>query len=339
MDDNRLKAFAAIVGLALVVTVGVGAVVGSNSAAADLRPRALNALRAAGLTDVQVDFDGREAKLSGGARAERSRAVAVVEAVNGVRWATFTGRPSAATTIPAGPSAPAMRFSRSDIGATIGGAVPSAEVAAALKTAAAEAFGGSVSGDFTVDPSIHSAGWFDELPEVFGDLVVVKNLEVAIGGGGVIQIGGSIESQTGADRAAKIVAAAVPDLTVDSAITVDPGRLDSEDAAVLNSATLYFGRGSATLSADNRATLKRVVDVLRRNAGINLEAGGHAGPSDPTRGKILSDERLAAVKAFFLSAGLDSDRITSRSFGSAKKSVGDPFAKRYRRVDFAIEEN
>lgn len=339
MDDNRLRVLAGIVGLALVGTIAAGAVVGSNSAADDLQPKAVAALRAAGLTDIAVDFDGREAKLTGGVAADRSTAISVVEKVRGVRWAKVTGTPSAAPTIPAAPSEPSLTFSRSDIGATIGGVVPSAEVAADLKTAAAEVFGGSVSGDFKVDPTVDSANWFYELPEAFGDLVVVKNLEIAIGGGNTIQIGGSIESQAGADRAKLIVAGALPDLAVDSLITVDPGTLDSDDAATLNSATLFFGKGSSQLSVEARATLDRVVDVLKRNAGINLEAGGHAGPSDPARGKVLSDERVAAVKSYLLSAGLDSDRMTSRSFGSAKKSGGDPFAKRYRRVDFAVEEN
>ena len=339
MDDRRLRALAGLVGLALVGTIGAGAVVGSNSAANDLQPKAVGALRSAGMSDIAVDFKGREATLSGGADAERSRAISLVEGVNGVRWATFTNRPSVSPTIPAAPSDPSLTFSRSDIGATIGGVVPSAEIAADLKTAAAEAFGGTVSGDFKVDPSVHLAGWFYELPEVFGDLVVVKNLEIAIGGGDTIRIGGSIESQIGADRAKQIVAGAVPDLTVDSLITVDPGTLDSDDAATLNSATLYFGRGSSRLSDRGRATRDRVVDVLKRNAGINLEAGGHAGPSDPTRGEVLSDERVAAGKAYLLSSGLDSNRVTSRSFGSARKSGGDPFATRYRRVDFAVEEN
>ncbi|MDX6278388.1 MAG: OmpA-OmpF porin, family [Nocardioidaceae bacterium] len=339
MDDNRLRGLAGLVGLALVGTVGVGAVVGSNSAADDLRPEAVSALRSAGMSGIAIDFDGREAKLSGGAAADRRKAIAVVEGVNGVRWAKFTGPPSAPPTIPAAPSEPSMTFSRSDVGATISGVVPSAQVAADLKTAAAEAFGGTVSGDFKVDPRVDAADWFYELPEVFGDLVVVRNLKLAIGGGATIQIGGSIESRVGADRAKAIVADAVPDLTVDSTLTVNPGTLDSDDAEVLNSATLYFDRGSSTLSAENRATLDRVVDVLKRNAGINLEAGGHAGPSDPARGMVLSEHRVAAVKAYLLSAGLDSDRISSRSFGSAKKSGGDPFAKRYRRVDFAVEEN
>ncbi len=340
MDDLRLKAVAGIVGVALCGTVGVGAIVGSYATAGDLQPKAIKALRSAGLTGIMVDFNGREAKLSGGVADERSEAISVVEHIGGVRWAKFSGRPTASLSAPTVGSGPSVGLSRSNDGATISGVVPSAEIAADLKTTAAEAFGGSVSGDFRIAPSVRSAGWLNELPEVFGDLVGVKNLEIEIrSDGSSIRIGGSIESQVGADRAKEIVTAAMPDLTVDSTITVNPGRLDSDDAATLNSAVIYFPRGSSRLSATSIATLDRVFDVLNRNVGVNVEAGGHAGPNDPAQGRILSNERVNAVKAYLMSSGLDSDRVSTRSFGSAGKSAGDQFAKRYRRVDFAIEEN
>jgi outer membrane protein OmpA-like peptidoglycan-associated protein len=339
VDDTRLKGLAGIVGLALVGTVVAGAVVGSNSAADDLRPKAVKALRAAGLKAITVNFEGREAKLSGGLAAERGEAISVVEGVNGVRWAKFSGKPAAAPMPPAAPSASSMKLSRSDIGATISGVVPTAEAAAQLKTAAAEAFGGSVSGDFKVDPSVDPADWITALPEVFGDLAGIKNLDLGIGGGDQIQLGGSIESQAGADRAKALVAAAVPDLTVDSTITVDAGPLDSDDAATLNSATLYFDSGTSKLSAAATAALDRIADIMKRNAGINLEAGGHAGPTDPMQGKRLSDSRVAAVKTYLVRAGVEPGRISTRSFGSGDNTLVDPFARQYRRVDFVVEEN
>lgn len=340
MDDNRLKGLTAFVGLGLVCTVGAGAVIGSDSAAHDLRPKAVEALSAAGIADVEVDFDGREAKLSGGASSERRKAISVVRGINGVRRARFTGVGQVAPPLaPTGIiSAPVLKLSRSDIGATISGIVPSAEVAASLKTAAAVAFGGTVSGDFTIDPSVGSADWLAAIPEVFGDLAGVKNLEIGVGDDPSIQLGGSIESQVGADRIEGLVSGAVPDLTVDSAITVDAGTLDSGDANTLNSATLYFGRGSASLSGINTATLRRVVDVLKRNAGINVEVDGHAGPADPVKGKVLSSARVAAVRAYLVWAGIGADRVAAKSFSSGERTNADAFAKQYRRVDFVVEE-
>lgn len=336
MDDNRLKGLAGLAGLALVGTVGAGAAVGSNSAAQDLRPQAVRALTAANLADVRVDFEGREAKLTGGESSERIRAVSVVEAIKGVRWATFASKP--ATPPERTHSAPAMRFSRSDMGATISGVVPSAEAAASVKTAAAEASGGTVSGDFTIDPSVGSADWVTEMPEIFGDLAGVKMLEIGIGEGS-IQLGGSIESQVGADKIGALVSAAVPYLAVDNAITVDAGTLDSEDAETLNTATLYFSRGSATLSTDSTAVLDEVADVMMRNVGMDIEADGHAGPADPVRGRALSRARIAAVRAYLLRAGVDADRVTVESFATGEGTTADVFAKRYRRIDFAVEGN
>jgi outer membrane protein OmpA-like peptidoglycan-associated protein len=339
VDDKRLRGLTGIVGLALVGTIGAGAVVGSDSAADDLQPKAAAALGAAGIHDITVGFDGREARLSGGLANERRKAISVVEGINGVRWAKFSGQPSALPLPPAAPSAPSMKLSHSDLGATISGVVPTAEVAAALKTAAAEAFGGTVSGDFRIDPSIDTADWFNELPEVFGDLFAVKDLDIGIGGQGLFQVTGTVRSQIGVDKLKDLLTAALPDLTVNSSLSVDPGGLSPADAQTFDSATLYFNSGRSTLNAHNIAALDKVAAVMRRNSDLKIVAGGHAGPSDPDRGEVLSDERVAAVKAYLVGAGVKAERITTKSFGSAEKSGGNPFAKKYRRVDFAVEGN
>jgi outer membrane protein OmpA-like peptidoglycan-associated protein len=338
VDDKTLKRLAALTGLGLVGVVGVGAVVGSNSAADDLQPKAYKALSAHHLRGLNVDFDGREAKISGGTAADMAKAKKVVEDIHGVRWAKVTGKPTSGSTA-ATPAVASMKFSHSDLGSTIMGVVPSAEVAASLKAAAAEAFGGTVSGDFKIDPTVDSADWFNELPEVFGDLVGVDDLDIGIGGLGSIQVTGTVGSQIGADKVKDLLTAALPDLTVDSTLTVDAGALSPADAQTLDSATLYFGRGKSTLTSGNKAALDKVADVMKRNADLKIEAGGHAGPSDPARGKVLSDERVAAVKAYLVDAGVDAKRVSTKSFGSGEKSGGDPFAKKYRRVDFAVEGN
>ncbi|MCW2750310.1 MAG: hypothetical protein JWR83_1420 [Aeromicrobium sp.] len=338
VNDKTLKRLAALTGLGLVGVVGVGAVVGSNSAADDLRPKAYKALSAHHLRGLTVDFDGREAKISGGTAADMANAKKVVEGIHGVRWAKVTGTPISAST-PASPAVASMKFSHSALGSTISGVVPSAEVAASLKAAAAETFGGTVSGDFKIDPSVDTADWFNELPEVFGDLVGVDDLEIGIGGLGTFQLAGTVGSQIGADKVKNLLIAALPDLRVHSSLTLDAGALSPADAQTLDSATLYFRRGKSTLTAGNKAALDKVADVLKRNADLKLEAGGHAGPSNPARGRVLSDERVAAVKAYLVKAGVDAVRITTKSFGSGEKSGGDPFAKKYRRVDFAVEGN
>src|SRR4029450_6311641 len=86
--EDKQKRRAALVGLALVGVIVVGALAGSRSVADDLRPKAQGGLSTAGLGDIVVASDGRGARLGGGPSDDLARAETVVEGVRGVRWAT-----------------------------------------------------------------------------------------------------------------------------------------------------------------------------------------------------------------------------------------------------------
>jgi outer membrane protein OmpA-like peptidoglycan-associated protein len=336
MPDNRLRARVGLASLGLVCVVAVGSVVGSQSAADDLRPKAERALSAAGITGVAVGFEGREARLSGGTSVDLARARAIVEGIHGVRWARVG---DADIGISVATPVPTLDLRRTSDGLSISGTVPDADVAAELKSRAAEDFGVTVSGDLVVDPSVGRAGWAGELPGVFGDIVGVKDLVLRIDGGGNLELDGSIESMAGADKVHDLVEAAVPDLDVVSRIHADPRGLPAADAMVLNSTTVYFGRGKSSLGAASKAALDSVAEVLERNSWISIEAGGHAGPSDPIRAMDLSDARVAAVRDYLVRAGIEPNRIGTASYASDKMTTVDAFARTYRRVDFVVEEN
>lgn len=346
MSENKLKGLAALTGLGLVGVIAAGAIVGSQSAADDLRPKAERALAAAGLDGIEVDFDGREAELSDGKPAELRRAEKIVEGVRGVRWAHIeaddvddVSEDDDDVAQPPKSSVPTLDLQLGSGGVEVSGTVPSADDAAEIKARAAQAFGVPVIGDLTVDPAVGSATWLAALPHVFGDLVGVKELELDIEGEGALELDGSIESQAGADKVSAAVTSALPDLDIVNDIDVEAGDLTPADAATLNSATLYFARGSSALSADITATLDKVAAVLTRHDGLAIEAGGHAGPSNPTKGKQLSDARVAAVKAYLVDAGVAPGRVTTKSYGSDKQTTADAFAKQYRRVDFTVKGN
>lgn len=98
-------------GVALAAVTIVGGVLGSPALASDLTPKAQQALQDAGLGDVQVTFTGREAHLSGGTPAEIMQAQQVVDAVDGVRWATIDAAlpvPCAASAIHPGCTPPTV---------------------------------------------------------------------------------------------------------------------------------------------------------------------------------------------------------------------------------------
>ena len=149
--QTNAKRLAGLTGLALVAVIGVGSVVGSNSARDDLTPKAYKALVELGLSNVKVDFDGREAKLSNGTPDELAKAEKIVEGVNGVRWAKADANGSTTLSKP-----PTFSVTRNAGGVNLSGVVPNAEVAAQLKDAAASL--GTVTGDLRIDPKVGTAG-------------------------------------------------------------------------------------------------------------------------------------------------------------------------------------
>jgi outer membrane protein OmpA-like peptidoglycan-associated protein len=335
---QNTKRFAAITGLALAGVIGVGAVVGSNSAAHDLTPKAYKALVDGGLSNIKVDFDGREAKLSNGSPEDLAKAEKIVEGVKGVRWAKVDTDPS--TTLP---KPPTFSISRSADGVNLSGVVPNAEIAAQLKAAAKASFG-NVTGDLKVDPNVGTADWLVTMPKLIPNVAEVDNLALSVDGDS-IAIGGTLDSQTSIDTLTGLVAPSLGDLSFDNTLKVgqpdagDSGALSAEDATALKASTVYFARGASTLDARGKAGLDVIADVLKRNPGVELEIGGHAGPTDPARGKILSDERVAQVKDYLVTAGIDAARLSTRSYGSDPATGGDAFAEQYRRVDFIVKGN
>lgn len=230
---------------------------------------------------------------------------------------------------------PTLDLSRTGDGVTIKGTVPDADAAAGIKARVAEDFGAPVTGDLVIDPAVGDARWTDRLPDVFGDIVGVKGLELTIDGTGTLELAGAIESRAGADDVRRLVAATVPDLDVVSHLDVRPGDLPEADAAVLNSSTVYFRLHGSALDPEDLLVLDAVADVLQRHPDVSIEVGGHAGPRHPAAGERLSLDRVAAVKAYLLRSGIDATRISTRTFASDSQTA-DPTAKRFRRVDFVV---
>jgi outer membrane protein OmpA-like peptidoglycan-associated protein len=335
VSEKRLKGIAALLVTTLLAVITVGALIGSSSAADDLQAQADRALAAADLDGVDVTFHGREAELSGATADDLGKAELIVEGIEGVRWADIV--PSAGGTPTTGPpdTTPTLDLRRTDTGITIRGTVPDADAAASIKAGVAEAFAVPVTGDLMINRAVGTARWIDQLPDVFGDIVGVKRLELKIDGSGTLDLSGSIESRAGADDVRRLLAAAVPQLDVVNRLDVRPGDLSDEDATILNSSTLFFSPGSTDVEADNRRMLDTVAEVLHRNGDIAIEAGGYVGPDDPATGEAIALARVAAVKAYLVRAGVSAARISTRTFASGSQTA-KPTAKQFRRVEFIV---
>jgi outer membrane protein OmpA-like peptidoglycan-associated protein len=329
--QTSTKQLAGLTGIALAAVIGIGSVAGANSARDDLTPKAYKALVQAGLSNVKVDFDGREAKLSSGTPEELAKAEKIVEGVTGVRWAKIDSNRS--TNLPAPPT---FSLTRGADGVNLSGVVPNAAIAQQLKDAALSL--GKVSGNVKVDSSVGTADWLNTLPKLIPDLEGVNGLALSVDGDS-IAIGGSLTTQGGVDAVTALVEPAVPGLTLDNTLKVDSDSMSPDQASYVDAANVYFARGSATLDDKSKAALLTLADVLLRVPGLELEIGGHAGPTDPDFGKVLSDKRVAAVKAFLVASNVDADRLTTKSYGSDPETDGDAYAKQYRRVDFIVKGN
>lgn len=344
VSDARLRWLAAIVAAALVVVVSVGSVLGSSAAATSLQSSAQTALANAGLDGVDVEFSGREATLNGGSHADLAEAKAIVEAIDGVRSARAKDdveqAPSAGAPRPPTQAAgPSIVLTRTKDGVTISGVVPDADAAAEIKSGAALVFGGTVVGDLTVEAAAGTGAWVTALPAMFGDVAGVRELKIAIDPAATLTIRGKVESTVGRRNVARLISAAVPDVKIVNRISIDPVGLSRTDAKALNGSTVYFDQGFSVVPYSATTALDAVAGVLHRNPRLVIEIAGHPGPKDQVAGKRLSNERVAAVKAYLVAMGVDADQMSTKSYGTQEQTAADPDAEQYRRVDFIVKGN
>jgi outer membrane protein OmpA-like peptidoglycan-associated protein len=212
----------------------------------DLTAKATAALQAAGIGAV-VEFDGRDAVLSGGlADSERSRALEIVGNVTGVRqaeWAdsiaaTSTTVPGTttvppATTVPSGtsstlapsttttgPNASSLTATLSGGALTLSGAVPSAEVAAQVAGVADLVYGPFVTNSLAVDDSLAPAGWLPSAPNLMAFLPIAGEAELTVVGNQATLTGTAGSAEKKAQLEAALGAALGSDVTLTSSIEV-----------------------------------------------------------------------------------------------------------------------
>lgn len=343
MSDTSLRWLTLLVAAALVALIALGSITGSDAVADDLRPRVELVLADGGLDGVQVELVGREVTLSEGSHADLAEAEQLVATVNGVRSVEVdapgaTARPSSAAPGRDGDRADAasleLRSTKERI--AISGRVPDADAAASIKSGAALAFGQMVAGDVTVTASTGPAPWVRALPDLLGDLVGVKSLQLSIRTDGTVRLGGTIESAAGRDKISRYVSAALPGLELTNDLTIDAGRLSKADATVVNQTTVLFDPASSIVTFAGAQPLDELAGVLSRKPRLRLQAIAHVGPP-AERG--LTRQRLAAVKAYLVAFGIEADRITTRSHAAGAPTDVSPSAEQYRRVDFIVKES
>lgn len=106
---------------------------------------------------------------------------------------------------------------------------------------------------------------------------------------------------------------------------------------------VLFGYNTATIDPESPPELNRVAVLMRENAGLRMEIGGHTDPVGSEEFcQKLSLARAEAVRQYLISVGgISPDRLETRGFGFSKPVASNSTEegrRRNRRVEFAILE-
>lgn len=119
-------------------------------------------------------------------------------------------------------------------------------------------------------------------------------------------------------------------------------RSDKGDVVIEVAGDVLFASGQATLKADAKKELDKVVKTLNtKYSGHNIRVDGYTDTDKPSKGKFksneaLSEARAGAVRDYLVQKGISSNMITARGMGA---SSSKPTKKDNRRVDIVVLGN
>lgn len=208
----------------------------------NLTAEAEDALQAAGIA-ATVEFEGRDAVLSGGASAtEQERALDVVETITGVRraeWAdvgldttSTTSAPGSttttttdgttsttATTVVSG-DAPTLQASLSKGALTLSGAIDNSQAAAQVAGIADLIYGPFVTNNLVVDEAVSGAGWVPNAAGLMQFLPIVGEADLRVSGNEATLTGKAGSAEKKAQLEAALGAALGSEVTLTSTVEV-----------------------------------------------------------------------------------------------------------------------
>jgi outer membrane protein OmpA-like peptidoglycan-associated protein/predicted negative regulator of RcsB-dependent stress response len=103
---------------------------------------------------------------------------------------------------------------------------------------------------------------------------------------------------------------------------------------------IFFNTASFELRADSKIELKRFVDLMRTNAQMKIEIGGHTDSNgSETANKMLSENRAKSVYNFLVENGVKADRLSFKGYGETMPIADNQTEKgrqQNRRTEFKV---
>jgi outer membrane protein OmpA-like peptidoglycan-associated protein len=100
---------------------------------------------------------------------------------------------------------------------------------------------------------------------------------------------------------------------------------------------VFFVVSKAQLKPESYPELDRLVEIMKENSTMEIELEGHTDSrGNPNDNLLLSQQRVVAVKAYLVSKGISSKRITGKGYGGARP-VADSDTEENRQLNRRVE--
>jgi outer membrane protein OmpA-like peptidoglycan-associated protein len=326
------------------------------------------ALAAAGFPGAGLVLSGRDAAISGIDPADEQRAVDAVQGVAGVRIATVpeaaagTGGVTPGGPAPVPPAAAPFGIARRGADVVLSGVVGSVEERTRLVEAATTRAGGRpVVDELTVTPGTPLPNGVSPTSVEAASAALAGSVgpdaAIRIGADG-IALTGSVADEAAKNTAAQAVASALPGLTLDNQLVVDPAlagpaaggsgvavteldaaakqQLQGSITQLLSGTPITFQPNSAQPTEQGRAAVATLLELVRTAPGARLQIDGFVA-TGPGNGQLtaqqLSDQRAAAVRDALIAGGVPADALVARGLGEGSNPAAQAAG---RRVDITV---
>ncbi len=120
-------------------------------------------------------------------------------------------------------------------------------------------------------------------------------------------------------------------------IETDDYSVNSGEITLNKSYTAYFESNSAQLNERAKQEMKRFIEYMKLNSGVNAEILGYASSEGKAEtNQKLSESRAKAVYDYFVNQGISKNRLTFKGLGANPSPDPEAAKRQMRRADFRL---